>query len=429
MKKIEIYIQGKPANEPVKITITVGEKNYSEVKLYYPKADGKPIVVPKKPWYIYYYYRSPFTGLMVKFMDTCRINRYKTAEERMEAGKAWVKAQTYLLDQGFNPFDKHGIEPKEQPKSFGNLNHSVRSALQHAYDNKLGSWKKATADDYRTRLGVFMEFAEINGIDALDIRELKDIHVIAFLNWLINPKGRNIGMTSQDNYKRALSGLLGKLVKDRIISRNPAAEIDTKKSQPIKNTPFTGPEVLQFREWLLQNDLELYRFIMLVIYVFLRPREIVRLTVKDVKLGQKYLVADTKTNRQKTKKLIAPVVAMFQEMNLDAFPEKAHIFTNTGNIEIWDSEEKSKVDHFGYRFRQAKNALGFNGDYGIYSFRHTAALDLYHAFVKEGCNDHEAVLKLMPIIGHEDPKTTRNYLRDIGGMLPKDYGAMFTLNF
>ena len=71
----------------------------------------------------------------------------------------------------------------------------------------------------------------------------------------------------------------------------------------------------------------------------------------------------------------------------------------------------------------------FGAEYGIYSFRHTAALDLFHAFVKKGNTEREAILKLMPIIGHARESALRNYLHDIGGMLPKDYGEDYTLIF
>lgn len=405
-------------------------KDYSEVKIYYPKdKDGKPIVAPKKPWHIYYYYRSPFSGKMQKFMNTCKINKYKTVAERMEAAKAWVKAYVLLLDNGFNPFDELGIPDKDMPEEIDEVVYTVKTGLKYAYDNKLGSWKKSTADDYLIRMNVFLEYAELKKFDSMDIRELADVHIIGFLNWIINPMGRNIGKTSQDNYKRAVSGLLGKLKKDKIIAANPAADIDTKKDKPQKNKPFTGEEVKKLRDWMLKHDRKLYEFVTLMIYTFLREREIVRLRVKDIHLEQKYLYADTKGDRQTIKKLIDPVCRMLEGKNLKGYPEAAHIFTKSGDIELWDADEKAKVDHFGYRFRQAKLALGFGKDYGLYSFRHSAALDLYHSLVRSGLNDHEAVLKLMPIIGHQDPDTTRNYLRDIGGMLPKDYGEMYTLSF
>lgn len=165
------------------------------------------------------------------------------------------------------------------------------------------------------------------------------------------------------------------------------------------------------------------------LYLFCANRKLSGFALRISIWKQGFLYADTKGDTQAIKKMIDPICRMFAEKNLAAFPKEAHIFTNTGEIEIWEAKEKSKVDHFGNRFKKVKRALGFGKDYGLYSFRHSAALDLYFSYVRKGFNDHESVLKVMPIIGHQDPETTRNYLRDIGGMIPKDYTDLYTLDF
>jgi len=427
MKNFSLTIQSEPTNEPVIIQIKVGVRNFSDVKLYVPKVNGKPSVLPNSRWYVYYYFRNPDTKKMQKFQDYCKINYYKTAKERMEIGKAHVDSYTLLLSMGFNPFDKQGIVPKE----FEQTTYTVKTGLEYAYNNKIGLWKKATADDYNTRLGVFLDWCYLNSLESIDIRELKEIHIINFMNWLIKPEpiGRGVGGTSQDNYKRCLSGLFGKLVKDKIIAKNFISEIETKKDDPIKNTPFTGYEVKAIRDYLLVHDVQLYHFIQFVIFTFLRPREIIRLTVADVNLREKYLQVETKTKRRAIKKLVAPIITFFEGINVASLPGKAHIFTNTGNVEVWLASEKTKVDHFGHRFSKVKTHFNFGKDHGIYSFRHTAALDLFYSFMKQGLTEREAILKLMPITGHATETALRNYLRDVGGMLPKDYGSDYTLEF
>lgn len=431
MKEFSIIIQSEPANEPIKIKIAVGMRQFSEVKLFIPKVEGKPSVLPNKRWYVYFYFRNPKTNKMEKFKDYCKINTYKTVAERKQVGKAWVDSFTLMLNQGMNPFTKTPVKRKTKIKTFEEITYTVKAGLDYAYNNKLGSWKAATANDYKTRLGVFMDWITLNKLDKLDISELKEIHIIAFMNWLIAPapKGRGVGGTSQDNYKRCLSGLFGKLVKDKLIVKNIVAEIETKKDDPIKNTPFTGYEVIAIRDYLLQHDKQLYHFIQFVIYTFLRPREIIRLKVSDINLREKYLRVETKTQRKQIKKLVGPVLDWLEEIHIDNLPSDANLFTNLGSYFVWTASEKSKVDHFGNRFAKVKEKLKFNGDYGIYSFRHTAAMDLFHAFMKQGMTEHESILKLMPITGHATEAALRKYLREIGGMLPKDYGQDYTLEF
>ena len=429
MKKIELEFKNLPTNIPVTITINVAMENFSEVKIFKTKKDGKPCIIPGKGWYLYYYFRHPETKKMVKFMDTCKINRYKTVKERTEAAEAWQKAITLLLHQDFNPFTEKGIIPEQ---SFEQKKYTVREALEYAYLNKLGTWKESTADDYKTRKNVFLEWCTLNKIDCIDIRDLKDVHVIGFMNNLIAPEklgGRGVGKTSQDNYKRCLSGLFSKLVRDKLIVKNLFTEIETSKGKPIKNKPFTGYEVKAIKDYLLKNDLKLYHFIQFIIYAFLREREIIRLEVKDFNMREKYFHVETKTDPNATVKMIAPIHDYLNSINIENLPSKGNIFTNTGNVEVWTAKEKSKVDHFGNRFDKVKEHFNFGGEYGLYSFRHTAALDLYYSFLKQGSNEREVIQKLMPITRHATEKALRNYLRDVGGMLPKDYGSDYTLDF
>jgi integrase len=428
MKKIVLNIANLPTNLPVSITINLEMDLFSKVNIFKTKLDGKPCIIPGKGWYLYYYFRHPQTGKMTKFMDTCKINRFQTVKERTQAAEAWQNAITILLNNGFNPFDAKGIKPAP----FEQKIYSVREALEYAYNNKLGTWKESTADDYRTRKNVFLEWCNLNKIDTIDIRDLGEIHIIAFMNNLIAPEklgGRAVGKTSQDNYKRCLSGLFAKLVRDKLVPKNLFLDIETKKASPIKNTPFTGYEVKRIKDYLLENDKQLYHFIQFVIFSFLRPIEIVRLEVQNFNLRENYFKVETKTERKATVKIIKPIHDYLTAININSLPSKAHLFTNNDEIEIWDAKEKTKVDHFGHRFGKVKEALNFGTEYGIYSFRHTAALDLYYSFLKQGSNEREAILKLMPITRHTSENALRNYLRDVGGMLPKDYGSDYTLDF
>lgn len=428
MKNIELEFRNLPTNLPITITIKVAMDDFSTVKIFKTKQDGKPCIIAGKGWYLYYYFRHPQTNKMVKFMDTCKINRYKTIKERADAAEAWQKAITLLLHQGFNPFTDKGIEPK----TFDEKTYTVREALNYAFDNKLGVWKTSTADDYKTRKNVFLEWCKLNKVDGIDVRDFKEVHVIAFMNNLIAPEklgGRAVGKTSQDNYKRCLSGLFSKLVRDKLVPKNLFLDIETSKASPIKNTPFTGYEVKQIKDYLLENDKQLYHFIQFVIFSFLRPVEIIRLEVQDFNLRESYFTVETKTERKATVKIIKPIHDFLTEININDLPSKGNIFTNSGQVEIWNAKEKTKVDHFGHRFGKVKEVFKFGNEYGIYSFRHTAALDLYYSFIKQGSNEREAILKLMPITRHTSENALRNYLRDVGGMLPKDYGSDYTLDF
>jgi hypothetical protein len=61
--------------------------------------------------------------------------------------------------------------------------------------------------------------------------------------------------------------------------------------------------------------------------------------------------------------------------------------------------------------------------------RHSFAVDLYNSFINSGATTVEAEMKMLPITRHKSLSGLRNYLRDVGALLPKDYGHNFTIDF
>jgi len=87
------------------------------------------------------------------------------------------------------------------------------------------------------------------------------------------------------------------------------------------------------------------------------------------------------------------------------------------------------VRYFGKRFAEVRKELKLDPDQTIYSLRHTFALDLFNSFMKEGNTEKEAILKILPITRHKNESGLRNYLRNIGGFVAKDYSNRYSLNF
>ena len=69
----------------------------------------------KKRWYVYYHFRNPNTGLLVKMGNIyANANRYKTKEERLSILTTFQKNLLKLLKEGYNPFvDNQELYNKE----------------------------------------------------------------------------------------------------------------------------------------------------------------------------------------------------------------------------------------------------------------------------------------------------------------------------
>jgi hypothetical protein len=126
-----------------------------------------------------------------------------------------------------------------------------------------------------------------------------------------------------------------------------------------------------------------------------------------------------------TKQLKETILKMeLENVNLDY-----DLFTMNFTPGIWSASDTVKRTWFGRRFLKVKTKLNLNENYGIYSFRHSAAINLFITYQKQGLIDLEAKHKMLPIIMHKSIDSLNMYLRDIGASLPKDYSDDYTLEF
>ena len=419
MYKIDIYINQEPTNEPV-ISINVMNKKYSLPKLYMPKKNGKLTVEKGKRWYVYFYYRNPETQKLDKFKYSHNINRFKTVAERKAIGKALVSAYTEMLSRGFDPFKKiNDIQPKKTKLK-------LAEALKMAFSLKRNEWSDSTITGNEFWLNNFVKWLEKNNLHLLDLDMLSKEIVIDYLNELtIQGKGN----TTINNARSSISSIFGKLLKDGKIQFNPAQGVEKRKSSPQKNKPFTPDQISDIKKYLLKNDKYLYYYIKFVMYAFLRNREIVRLKVGDIDLKNNLLYVKTKTESRASVRIIEPLFNTIKELEISSVSPSYFVFSKTQKPDFWEASEKTKVDWFGIRFRSVKNHFQLGDEYGIYSFRHSAAKDVFLSFIREGKTQKEAMYKMMEITRHKSESGLKNYLRDIGAFVPKDYAFRYSLDF
>jgi integrase len=428
--KMHYKIEIVPRNVPRNITVTVGKKRYSDPKLYIPKKDGKATVEPNKRWYVYFYWRTDPNGVLDrKLQFTKNINRFNTVKERKAVGNALVDAYRLALSRGWHPIEKKTI--KKEPSR--NTLNTIIKALEYSMkvintENK----SEATVSVYKNRLNIFTQWLTNNNLAGLNPNSLTTEHFYMFLDYLRfeykKKDGKVLSNTTIDNYRREIGAIFSVLQRQRIIVTNPIKGVAKIKSKPIKNKAFTSGDIKKIKDYLLRNDPYLIDFISFIIYPLFRPKEICRLKVSDIDLNSMTIGVETKTgyNRRKVIEKIKPIIL---KMDLEQKRADVNLFTHKNKPIFWDAKLKTKVDHFGYRFKKVRDALGFSKEYTIYSFRHSAILNLYNNLQKSGLNEREIIYKLMPITKHRSEAGIRNYLRDIKHSIPRDHSDMFTINF
>lgn len=428
----DAFLINHPVNHPINLHIYMAKKRYSTPKLFIPRVNGRPSVAIGKNWYVSFYWRTDPNGpLDRKFTFLKGINRLNTSKERRAAGNQLVKAYEMALERGWNPITKKVSDQKSTKKN----NFTLEKALIFAIEIKFKNKKGTTSSGYEQHLNRFFEWAKIEGFLGIPVRDFMLDHFYAFFDWLRNDytnenTGLNLAGTSINNHKRSLSALFTTLKNERIISVNFIKDIPNVDQMPVNNKAFTLEELKKIKIKLLDDDPYLIHFISFMLYALLRPREICRLKVKDIKSDQHFLSVETKTDLLSIRRIIDKMKPTVEALHLENEPSDYEVFSNLERPRDWSSAKlKSRVDHFGERFRKIKNEMGFGNEYSIYSFRHTAIMDLFHSLQTRGLGEQEILFKLMPITQHKTVAGIKNYLRQHKKSIPPDHSHIYTIEF
>lgn len=432
MKK-PLKIKIEPTNEPTFFKIVLEKKQYSEPKLYIPTevVNGKriPTAKPGKRWYVWYLWRNPATNKLDQKIKIYKdINRFKTVKERKAIGEALVKATSLALERGLNPLGKNIDKQKQRERE---SSRTLGNALDYALKLRSANKKESTVADYQVRLEFFKTWAKKNGYLGLPVDEFQLANFYEYYDYLLleykTNKGKSLSNASIENHKRLLSSLFTQLKNKRIIDHNFIKDIPKLDVDPQQNTPFTPKEIERIKKYLEKHDPYLLKFIPFMTQCLLRPREILRLKIKDLNTDDFILRVETKTEALATVKIGAKIEPIIKEMELWKFPPDFHVFTTEGKPGLWNSKLNSKVGYIGKRFAKVKEALGFGEEYGLYSFRHSAIANLQENLEIMGFTEVEILHKIMPITRHKTEKAVKTYLRNLKKYAPKDYSELTTL--
>lgn len=410
----------------------MAQKRYSEPKLFIPRKNGRPSVESGKRWYVYFYWRTDPQGpLSKKFTFTNKINRLQTPKERKEAGKKLVKVYSDVLDRGWNPETKSAKPVKSRRAA----EMTLEKSLKYAFSIKAQTRKGPTIEGYEFHMDRFLNWLKKEGLLGVDPRRFSIDHFYEFLDWLrfeyVNSKTKNpLSGSSVNNHKASLSALFTAMKNERLIDTNFIKGIPKVDEDPVNNKAFSVEDIRKIKRELEKEDPYLIHFISFMLYPLLRPREICRLKVKDINTESGFLSVKTKTDRLSHRRIIDKMKPTINAMKLKGAPGDFHLFSNLDKPKDWsDRKLKGRANHFGIRFKKIKDKLGYGREYGLYSFRHTAILDLYNSMVSQGMGEQEILFKLMPITQHRSVEGIKNYLRHHKQSIPPDHSDIYTLEF
>lgn len=381
---------------------TLKQRKYSEPKIFH---GGENYDLSKR-WYVYYSYRNPFTGKMTRQRNIyMNVNAdFHTQKDRLKALKAIQKTLSKLLKEGYSPY----VDPETAEK------YTVKNALIWALNLRSKTLSDTTASDYKSKLNLFISYLERLQITHIPVDEFKRKDVIDYLNEILQ---KNAAKT-RNNHRIVLSSLFSVLKDNEIIPENIIEGISIEKTKSVRNKTYSETQLDDILKLIEKKDSELFLFIKIVAYNFLRPVEVVRLRHQDLKLNETppYLEVRAKNKLEKIKIIPAILIPDLLKLSGDGLLFK----TNNKGIE---TTEINRRNYFSQKFLQIKKELNLGHEYTMYSFRHTFITKLYRELRKTK-NKLETEDTLMKITGHSTLKALQMYLRDIDAEIAEDYSHL-----
>jgi integrase len=208
------------------------------------------------------------------------------------------------------------------------------------------------------------------------------------------------------NKRRTLGAIFSRLKNNKIITENPLVSTTKMKEKATLHKAYTRDQMKQVLDVLEQEHTNLFLCALLMYGCFLRPhKEIRRLVRDDIKDDQNVISLGGRANkggRVRTVFIPAYVHTALQKHNVLLLDSTANIFTRCCDV--------YNECYFNTAWSRIKEDLVSDGvisaEHTLYSFRHTAAINLYMKT--------KDLYKVQQAMGHSSMAVTLTYMRSLG---------------
>ncbi|MEO6252109.1 MAG: site-specific integrase [Ferruginibacter sp.] len=339
----------------------------------------------------YRYYNGKAIGI------PCNPNHAKTIKERNRALNTLCYNLKKMLDAGWQPHQNETESAPEKPKLFiGEQFEILLNDLQQQDLSKL--YKR----DIVLVGNSFVRYLKENNLYSFATGKLDSTHIEKFL------KQYNHAATYYMNKRRTLGGIFSRLVTQKIISENPVHQTSHLKEKATLHQAYTKEQLHTVLDYLKGHNPTLYLCSMLMYGCLLRPhQEIRQLFRRDfnenctvISLGGN----SNKSGRIRTVHVPEYVQEALRQQEIHAANVNTNLFTGTASV-FNDS-------YFNTMWSRVKAILlkdkMIGENHTLYSFRHTAAVNLYMKT--------KDLYKVQQALGHSSMTVTLTYMRSLGIM-------------
>lgn len=327
---------------------------------------------------------------------TCNPNHTRTLKDRERVLTTLAYRLKKKLEAGWHPeHDEPGPAPTRVKKV----------AAGECIQNLLTELKQQDLSDlYKRDLSsvgeAFLSYLKTTGLSTIPIVRIDTGTVDAFL------KQFNHSATYYMNKRRTLGAIFSRLVKSKFLPVNPLAETTRLKERATLHEAYTKEQLRCVLRVLEDQHPNLYLCSMLMYGCFLRPHQEIR------KLLRSHLAPDcstislsgdsNKSGRVRTVFVPQYVREALKKHQINLLDARANLFTRTCDI--------FNESYFNTSWSRVKETMIGEGliseNHTLYSFRHTAAVNLYMKT--------KDLYKVQQAMGHSSMTVTLTYMRSLG---------------
>ena len=366
--------------------------NYTKPALYHYDYDLS------KKWFVAFRYFDQSTETWKQFQFRGDINKYSKKKDRLAEGNALRDAIYEMLLDDWNPFTGYKSKNVQLVESG-----TLVETIAYLIEIRKGSIKKESTRTYVDVQKVFERWLKSEGLKNIRPAQFTPVHARRYLD---NRLASGYGPSTYNKHLSMLITFFNLMIDRKIVKENPFKGIRQLRKDIGKNIAFSVDERAKLANLIASDNPQLYLFIQLMFYCFLRRTEILSLKVKDINTDQRTITVQSGSakNRRQDSVSIPPAFNVYlKSLNLSQYNQDYYLFSR---LFLPGPVQRKKADHITTIHKQYLKQLKIDQRKTLYSWKHSGVIALYLEILD--------AYSVMRQLRHHDLQTTMIYLKSLG---------------
>lgn len=364
-----------------------------------------------KSWFVEYSLRDPYTNVMKRFREYSGFAKLGSSEERYRHGERIIQELSRKIASGWSPFAEKkstyadNILMNNVAQRWGNEREglvNIRKHLSDFLELKKASVSKKSFQTYQSKMRIFCEWAEHNGVDQLHVSRITTGHMQDFLRTIASANG--LSRLTMQKYAQILHAFFDYLMKDLgCIEANPVVAIP-KLGKVVDEAakPIPDDDRRLLMAAMRKYDRQLWVVCLLQYYCAIRPGECRLLKVGDLDFDGETIRVPKDVSKNREGETVVMPTQLVRQLKKEGYANVErglYLFSASGR----PGDRPLGKNYFRSHFNLLRDKLGLSPDYKLYSFKYTGGV----ALVNAGIDTWE----LQRHFRHKSIDTTEHYLR------------------